>query len=615
MAMNRNTITVYPPRSSAGPHSHQDAGTCDLDFTQRGQTPVPPDGAPIHQRRRRSDTELAFLYRLGQHINQSLELDEVAAISLEIVMEAVQPDVALLFIQKGERLILKKQIHGHGCGRAVNVSLHRVGQCLCGLAMEKRRPVYSLDIRDDARRTKEECLRAGVISLVALPLCCENRTLGVLVLASQTQVRDFSAQARFLETMSAQIATALRNAQLYGEVRQRSLALAQTVTRLEREIADRNSAEEALRRGTARLESLLRAVPIGIGLVVNRTLLEVNDHICEMTGQSRQQLIGQNAAILYPSQVDYDFVGREKYRQIREKGIGTVETRWRRADGTILDVLLSSVPLDPRHHEAGITFSAVDITARKAAMDQIQRLNAELEQRVAERSAELTIKNHELATFTFSVSHDLKVPLQVMEGYSRLLLEAYGQSLDEDGRLYLRSIRHSIDQMNRLIDGLLAYVRVEHRPATQRVMHLPDLVAEIVARYRSEIEARGIVISLELDACSVKADGEGLSVALRNLIDNAVKFSKESARPTISIGSRRSETGLVMWIRDNGKGFDMRFHDRIFDIFQRLESAEAFPGTGIGLSMVRKAAQRMGGRCWAESKPKRGATFYLEIPQ
>lgn len=615
MATNRNTITVYPPRSKVNVYSQPDTGAGIQDTAEPERNPVSPDGAPIHQRRRRSDTELACLYRLGQHINQSLDLDEVAAITLEIVMEAVQPDVALLFIQKRERLILKKQTHRHGRGRAVNVPLHRIGQCLCGMAIEKHRPVYSLDIRDDPRCTRQECLQAGVISFVALPLCCENRTLGVLAMASQTQTRDFSAQARFLETMAAQIATALRNAQLHGEVRQRSLALAQTVTHLEREIAERESAEEALRRGTARLESLLRAVPIGIGLVVNRTILEVNDHICEMTGRSKQELIGQNAAILYPSQIDYDFVGHEKYRQIREKGIGTVETRWRRTDGSIIDVLLSSVPLDPRHHEAGITFSALDITARKAAMDQVRRLNAELEQRVAERTAELTSKNRELETFTYSVSHDLKAPLQVMEGYNRLLLESYGQRLDEEGLLYLRSIRSSIDQMNRLIDGLLAYARIEHKPTTQRIMHLPELVAEIVSGYKREIEARGIIISLELSACSVVADGEGLSMALRNMIDNAVKFSQKSARPTITIGSRHSGSGLMMWIRDNGKGFDMRFHDRIFDIFQRLETAEAFPGTGIGLSMVRKAVQRMGGRCWAESEPERGATFYLEIPQ
>lgn len=490
MATQRNTISTYPPCDNARVYPQ-----CAVDSKEQEGAPserphVSPDGAPNHQRRRRSDTELACLYRLGQHINQSLDLDEVAAISLEIVMEAVQPDVALLFIQKGDRLILKKQSQRPGCGPAVSVPPHHVGQCLCGLAVVKRRPVYCLDIRDDPRCTMEECLRAGVISCVSLPLCCENRTIGVLALASQTQARDFSAQSRFLETMAAQIATALRNAQLHGEVRQRSLALAQTIKQLEHEIAE-----------------------------------------------------------------------------------------------------------------------------RKAAMDQIRQLNAELEQRVAARTAELAGKNSELETFTYSVSHDLKAPLQTMEGYSRLLLEEYGQRLDEDGHLFLRSLRGGIDHMNRLIDGLLGYARMEHRPSTQRIMDLSDLVAEIVSKYQAEIQNRGIIIRLDLNARSVVADGEGLSVALRNLFDNAVKFSRKSAPPTITIGSRRSDSDLVVWVRDNGKGFDMRFHDRIFEIFQRLEASEEYTGTGVGLSIVRKAVQRMGGRCWAESEPERGATFYIEIPQ
>jgi|GEM_PF-2759457 len=254
MATQRNTISAYPPCDTARVYPR-----CAVDSKEQEGAPserprVSPDGAPNHQRRRRSDTELACLYRLGQHINQSLELDEVAAISLEIVMEAVQPDVALLFIQEGDRLILKKQTLRQGRGPAVSAPTHHVGQCLCGLAIEKRRPVYSLDIRNDPRCTLEECLRAGVISCVSLPLCWENCTLGVLTLASQTQVRDFSAQSRFLETMAAQIATALRNAQLHGEVRQRSLALTQTVAHLEREITEHKCALDRIRQRNAELE-------------------------------------------------------------------------------------------------------------------------------------------------------------------------------------------------------------------------------------------------------------------------------------------------------------------------------------------------------------------------
>ncbi|MBI5551270.1 MAG: GAF domain-containing protein [Desulfobacterales bacterium] len=254
MTTKRNAISAYAPCARVAIYPRGASGPREDDGAVSARHPVSPDGAPSHQRRRRSDTELACLYRLGQHINQSLELDEVAAISLQIVMEAVQPDVALLFIQNGDRLILKKQSPRHGGGRAVSVRLHHVGQCLCGLAIEKRQPVYSKDICDDPRCTMEECLRAGVISCVALPLCCENRSLGVLTLASQNQARDFSAQSRFLETMAAQIASALHNAQLHGEVRQRNLALTQTVAHLEREITEHKCAMDQIRQLNAELE-------------------------------------------------------------------------------------------------------------------------------------------------------------------------------------------------------------------------------------------------------------------------------------------------------------------------------------------------------------------------
>lgn len=254
MTTERNAISACPPCAGVAIYPRGAPGSREDDGAGFTRHPLSPDGAPSQQRRRRSDTELACLYRLGQHINQSLELDEVAAITLQIVMEAVQPDVALLFIQSGDRLILKKQSPRHGGGRAVSVRLHHVGQCLCGLAIEKRQPVYSKDICDDPRCTMEECLRAGVISCVALPLCCENRSLGVLTLASQTQARDFSAQSRFLETMAAQIATALRNAQLHGEVRQRNLALSQTVAHLKREITEHKCAMDRIRQRNAELE-------------------------------------------------------------------------------------------------------------------------------------------------------------------------------------------------------------------------------------------------------------------------------------------------------------------------------------------------------------------------
>jgi signal transduction histidine kinase len=247
-------------------------------------------------------------------------------------------------------------------------------------------------------------------------------------------------------------------------------------------------------------------------------------------------------------------------------------------------------------------------------LEQVEQYAAELEQRVAERTAELNARNRELETFSYSVSHDLKAPLRGIDGYSRLLLEDYADKLDDEGRTFLHTIRRAALQMNQLIDDLLAYSRLERRPLQSGLVNLRALVDSLLAEREGELRARGMAVNIELPCASVLADPDGLVLALRNLLDNALKFTQATPQPAIEIGGREGENGCIIWVRDNGIGFDMKFHDRIFDIFQRLHRAEEYPGTGVGLAIVSKAIERMGGRAWAQSEPGQGATFYLELP-
>lgn len=243
---------------------------------------------------------------------------------------------------------------------------------------------------------------------------------------------------------------------------------------------------------------------------------------------------------------------------------------------------------------------------------ELRHLNAQLEQRVAERTAELQAKNKELETFSYSVSHDLKAPLRGIDGYSRLLLEDYSDKLDEDGRSFLKNIRTGATQMQQLIEDLLAYSKLERRALFTSRVPLRSLVETILDERRHDLTE--VRLETRLGDESVDADRDGLALALRNLIDNAAKFSRHQATPSIEVCSRTEGGRCILSVRDNGTGFDMKYHDLIFQIFHRLHRAEEYGGTGVGLAIVRKAMERMGGRVWAESRPGDGAVFYLDLP-
>lgn len=252
---------------------------------------------------------------------------------------------------------------------------------------------------------------------------------------------------------------------------------------------------------------------------------------------------------------------------------------------------------------------------RQRAKEALDRLNAELEERIAARTEALAGKTRELETFAYSVAHDLKAPLRGIDGYSRLLLEDHAADLNDEGRLFLETIQGSTEEMSQLIDDLLEYSRLERREFKHDRVELGPLITSVVEQKKRDTSETPVDFIVKVNGGSVVADSSGLTQSLRNYIDNAVKFTAKVSNPRIEIGSKETMKNCVVWVRDNGLGFDMKYHDRIFNIFQRLNPGEEYPGTGIGLAIVRKAMERMGGRAWAESQPGQGATFYLEIPK
>jgi len=262
-----------------------------------------------------------------------------------------------------------------------------------------------------------------------------------------------------------------------------------------------------------------------------------------------------------------------------------------------------------------IVILLVERRRRRLAKDALDQLNAELETRIEARTAALNAKSRELETFAYSVAHDLKAPLRGIDGYSRLLFDECSGSLDDEGRSFLQTIQASTDEMNQLIDNLLAYSRLERRELKTDRIELTPMVRALVEEKKREGADQEVDFVVDVNGATVVADSSGLAQSLRNYLDNAIKFTRKVSTPRIEVGSKENARSCLLWVRDNGIGFDMKYHDRIFDIFQRLNVAEDYPGTGIGLAIVRKAMERMGGRAWAESEPGQGATFYLEIPK
>lgn len=301
-------------------------------------------------------------------------------------------------------------------------------------------------------------------------------------------------------------------------------------------------------------------------------------------------------------------------RSLAGEVIRNDEDRFERADGAILWLRWEVRPWLAGDAILGIVIFTEDITIQKHAEEKLQKLNATLEQRIAERTDDLKTLNQSLESFVYSVSHDLKAPLRGVDGYSRLLEEDYRDRLDDEGRLFISNIRSGVTRMNELIDDLLAYSRMERRAIETNVLDVAQLIHQAVAECSASMTSEAIDIIADVPAFKVEGDRDGLTMVLRNLLENAIKFSRHVAHPCIEFDAYQNGGRVVVSIRDNGIGFDMKYRQRIFEIFERLHRLEEYPGTGIGLALVKKALERMNGQVWAQSAPGQGAIFYIELP-
>lgn len=308
---------------------------------------------------------------------------------------------------------------------------------------------------------------------------------------------------------------------------------------------------------------------------------------------------------------------------------GTVLSLGSSAGFAVLCVAFAVLLRAQRHHarlEAGLRNANEELETRVtertqavlAANRQLETMNATLEQRVAERTTALAERTTDLEDFSYSVSHDLRAPLRAIDGYAVMLEEDHAGRLDTAGRDLLHKMRGQAKRMGELVDNLLRLSRFGRKALIESQIEMTHAVAEIWQEIRQDLRSREVAREPELRLDTLPAahgDPDLLRQVWMNIIDNAVKFSGRVEHPVITIGATQNDRETVYFVRDNGAGFDMRYADKLFGVFQRLHDQSMFPGTGVGLAIASKIIRRHGGRIWAESTPGKGATFCFTLPR
>ncbi len=431
----------------------------------------------------------------------------------------------------------------------------------------------------------------GIISLLEVPIRSQGQLIGSILIDHVGTPRDWSPEEQeFVTFVSESTVVALETAER---------------TRMEATLGERESENRAT----------FDLISVGFAHfdVISGKFLRVNQAICAMTGYTESELLKMTLPEISHEDNRQSSATRMRLTTSGEATAYLHELQWTRKDGSAIWVLMNAMAIrDPVGKATHMVAIVQDISDRRAAEEKIRRLNAELEQRVANRTIELESTNKELESFTYSVSHDLRAPLRAINGFSRILEEQHSDTMPPEAKRLLRLIGKNTRQMGQLVDDLLQLSRVGRHTIRKDTVYTNQLVREVLDLLKTEHDGHKVGLSIgELPPC--EGDPALLRQVFQNLIGNAFKYSRSKSLRLVEIGSKQDNGSLVFFVRDNGAGFDMKYADKLFGVFQRLHSADEFEGTGVGLAITRRIVERHGGRIWAEAEPGKGATFFFTL--
>jgi PAS domain S-box-containing protein len=562
--------------------------------------------------------ELIVVNRISQLVTSQLDLRMICEAVSRTLLDIFRVEVVFFAIYDAtERIvqpmvrILRDEVQNTG------LDSFPLGRGLSSIIIQSRQPLLI------NRNYEQTAAELGALPFtdetpkawLGVPILSGGEVIGVVSVQSLEEEDWFTgADMSLLTIIAANLSAAIQNARLYDSA--------------QKELAERKRAEEALLESEQHLADIIDFLPDAT-FVIDQTgkVIAWNRAMEALTQMEAKDILGKGE---YEYALPFFQTRKPLLIDLVSKPDPAEELNFddfhRFPDGRLVGesfapalngkgvYFLGTAALlyDSKGNRIGAIETIQDITERKRIEAEIRQLNAELERRVQERTAQLEAANKELEAFSYSVSHDLRAPLRAIDGFSKILELEYADRLDETGKGYLQRVRDSAQRMATLTDDLLKLARLTRSEVRRFPIDLSALAGQIATELQNTHPERGAGFVIQ-PGLVAEADSNLMRVVLENLLGNAWKFTSKRPQAQIEFGVISFENQPAYFVRDNGAGFDMTYADKLFGAFQRLHSDQEFPGTGIGLATVQRIIRRHGGRVWAESAPQAGATFYFTL--